>query len=197
MALSGTLLLLALASASPEARAPSPGTPLTIAIYGPYLSQPGLKLGTYLELLPWTVERRRGARWRSLFLGPQLGLFTRPGNHVSALLNAELGYRSLLPARAGLFTATSIAVGHLIEFEIVSYSVDLGSGAQRPRREARSYALPTLNFAVGQEFRPRLGWYAKASIGRSFAALHDGALFYAIEIGLQLRLGARDEEGAR
>lgn len=174
------------------------GVELTLAYYGPYFVQPGVKLGARVPLRTWASRRTApsGAprKLRTLFIAPQLGFFARPAQHFDVIVNAALGYQALRP-KHGLYVAPSIGVAYYVAAQQVALAVDLATGDQTPTRELRHHVLPTLSYAFGQRLRPRsgppVGWFVELSYGHSFSPSVASALWLAFELGVSIELGPR------
>ena len=208
-----TLLALAIASAAPaeteaspeipatEVAAPAatathlnPGVPITVGYFGPYLIQPGVRVGTWFPIKHWTKTKdgRRGpiTRTGSLFAGPQLAFFARPGNHLSVMASGELGYRIQRHDRK-VHSAFAVGGGYLAAFQIVTIGVDLSTGDKSNTREMRHYFVPTLSYALGHDVRPNFGWFLKLSYGQKFSVPIESQAMVMLELGVSFRVGGR------
>ncbi|MEM7157177.1 MAG: hypothetical protein AAF799_30270 [Myxococcota bacterium] len=170
------------------------GVPLTVGYFGPYAIQPGVRVGTWFPIKAWTKTRdaRRGpvTRTGSLFAGPQLAFFARPGNHLSVMASGELGYRFQRHDRK-VHSAFAIGGGYLASFQIVTIAVDLSSGDKNNTREMRHYFVPTLSYALGHDVLPNFGWFLKFSYGQKLSVPIESSAMVMVELGLSFRLGGR------
>ncbi|MCI4669210.1 MAG: hypothetical protein MRZ79_13830 [Bacteroidia bacterium] len=155
--------------------------PLFAGYYGPYLIQPGLKVGTKLEL----GERTNQEEAKPLYLSPQIGVFTRSGNHTSLVANADLGY-VFKKKHGSVYAAPSLGVGYILAQQLLDQSLDLNNGEKpNSNREWRSFFLPTLNLEFGKEPGEKTGWYSKVSYGRKISSLVENSDFFAFEVGMK------------
>ncbi len=174
------------------AQTESKGIPVFVGYFGPYIIQPGIKIGTHFDVKEWQTEKTKKKgdfiRKQGLFVSPQIGAFTRINNHTSFLLNADFGYKRQKEGRA-FYSAYSIGLGYLIESQIIFSSIDLGSGNVNSKdREIRNYFLPTINYEFGQEPNPKIGWYTKFSYGRKISAQVEDSAAFMIELGLKFKM---------
>lgn len=147
--------------------------PLTIGLYAPYGTQPGLKLGAEIDLPG------------GLVLAPQAAAFTRLWNHSSGMANLDLGYRR---HRGGSRYATiSVGAAYLLSAQIVTESIELSTGGYTTTRQLRHYATPTVSYELAWS-RPAADPYLKLSVGRKISPQVADSTFFAAEIGL--RFGA-------
>lgn len=194
--------------APPEAPAdtePGPsvpdGVPLTIGYHGPYVIQPGLRVGAFFQVQSRAVQlrpRKDGtprARTEGLFAAPHLAVFGRPNNHWSVLVDGEVGWRGLRHG-SNLYSAVALGLGYILELQTETIAVDLGSGDQSRSRTDRHYFLPTLNYEFGQEFREHVGWYAQLSAGYRVGSV-PGTVYFALGLGLRVRIPTRQAGRAR
>ena len=74
---------------------PPQSIPVRVGVMAPYMVQPGGTASAFYEIpLDEPVEGEGPGLWRSkLFVGPQIGVFTRPDNHSSVLAGGLFGYR--------------------------------------------------------------------------------------------------------
>jgi len=160
------------------------GVPVTLGVYAPYGVQPGLRLGTYKSF------GEREGRWTtSWFTGPRIAVFTRPWNHTSALIDAELGYWIQRPDRR-FYSAWSLGAGYLASSQVVSESVALSTGASTPERALRSYFAPSLSYELGWSLRPDRAVFCELSFGRKMSGQIEDSALFAVEVGARFG-GAR------
>ncbi|MGK0390330.1 MAG: hypothetical protein ACI94Y_003082 [Maribacter sp.] len=72
--------------------------PISMGLYGAYVIQPGIKIGTAFNLKNWAIEKDDKTKSRSLFISPQIGIFIRPKNNTSFVLNVDIAYKALSTA---------------------------------------------------------------------------------------------------
>lgn len=193
------LFALGLSPAAEPEPEPEPSIALTVGYYGPYVIHPGVELGADVTIRTWDkgadrrADRRRGAltKTRSVFTGPRVAFFGRPQNHLSFMLGVGVGYRTFWDRRK-VFSAWSLGASYLGTFQTISRTIDLSSGATTKRvRETQNTFLPTLTYSLGQELPSGLGWYLGLSLGRKLSFEREGSMFYALNLGLLVRLGSR------
>jgi hypothetical protein len=87
--------LILLANLSLFAQQKDKVIPISIGLYGAYVIQPGIKIGTAFNLKNWAIEKDDKTKSRSLFISPQIGIFIRPKNNTSFVLNVDIAYKAL------------------------------------------------------------------------------------------------------
>ncbi len=182
------IFILLFASISLFSQTEKTTLPISIGYYGPYLIQPGLKIGTSFNLKEWGVENSKkneaSTRSQSFFISPQIGLFTKPEDHTSFIINADIGYQA-----KKIYSAFSIGLGYLAEFEIISISLNLGTGEiDRKNRERRDYFVPTINYELSSAINSNIRWFSKFSYGRKISSKVENSAIFIIEIGIKLNL---------
>ena len=184
LALSPSLALAQAEAADQVGPAPE-ALRLRLGVHATSLVQPGLRLSTPIDLRTYA---RPGGRGQTLFAGPRLGVFGAPANHVSLQLGAVAGYRFLTP-RKRRFHELRVGADYVGEWQITSLAVHRGTGNVTPRRELRSYFVPTLGYLFGREGSGRGGGYVGVSTGAFVSRALEASLYLDVEAGLQVRLG--------
>lgn len=162
--------------------------PISVGLYGAYIIQPGLKIGTTFTFKEWNKEKNYIIKQSSLFVSPQMGVFMRPKNHISYVINADVGYKMNRTIKR-FYVAPSLGLGYLLENRTLSTTIDLGSGDIIGKdKELIHYFLPTINFEFGQEGKNKVGWYSKLSYGRKISQQLEDSGFFALEIGIKINL---------
>lgn len=163
-------------------------TPISIGFYGPYIIQPGIKIGTAFDLKEWKIEKEQNLKSRKLFVSPQIAAFIRPKNHTSFILNVDVGY-IIKKSQSNFYIAPSVGLGYLMTSQILSNTIDLSNGEINEKdRELRNYFLPTLNFELGKQATEKMGWFTKLSYGRKVSSKIENAAFFALELGVKFHL---------
>ena len=169
----------------------NPRHPLKASFYGPYFTQPGIKIGTELQIIE-NNQSENGQRIHEVFIGPQIGMFVRPGNHTSYVLNADVGYR-FQKEDSNNYKAASVGFAYLLSNQILSKSVDLSNGEiVGTNKELRHYFLPTINIEIGRMPDTKQGWFGKLSYGRKISKKIEDSGFFALELGLILKLRKKE-----
>lgn len=169
-------------------------TDISIAYYSQFLFQPGITVGISLPTKSWDSEHERKTgtitRTNSLFWSPQVAVFTQPGSHTSYLANVEFGYRRQIQGK-GFYHAASVGLGYLTQFDLLSFTVNLGNGNTEAKdRERHGYIMPTLNYEIGGLLNPNLGWYSKLSAGSKFSTEQVSSNVLFVELGVKIKLSA-------
>lgn len=187
----------ALLAEPPPARADAhDGVPLRVGVFLPYLSQPGGRATASYEIRLSASEADGASAWsHKLFVGPELGVFTRPDSHTSALAGGGIGYRLQSPGRC-CFYELSVGVAYIAERHIESLDVELATGEITENRTLRHHALPAAHATFGLELLGRWGWYIDAAVGQTLSPEVPSALFFAAETGVQFRFDLAGQ-GAR
>lgn len=166
--------------------------PIFVGYYGPYGIQPGIKVGSQFDLKTRAIAKDDLiTKTSDVFISPQLGTFTRPGNHFSLVVNADVGYK-IKKLKQKLYVAPSLGFGYLTEFQVLSNTINLATGeVSKKTRDRRGYFLPTVNFEFGQDPRKKIAWYSKFSYGRKMSTRLEDSAFFAVELGLKFNLGIK------
>lgn len=168
--------------------------PLHIGYYGAYGIQPGIKVGSVFNLKAWEIEKGDKTKSRHLFISPQIGVFTRPRNHTSLILNTDLGYRITSGTR-NFYLSPSLGFGYLMSNQVLSQTIDLGSGETIGKdKEIRNYFLPTANIEFGGQPKNTIGWYSKFSYGRKISSAIEDSTFFALELGIILAIKQKEKQ---
>ena len=160
--------------------------PISIAYFGQFAIEPGLKISTEFDLNKWATQRLQ-AKNKHLFISPQLGFFVRPNNNTNVLLNADIGIKKQKEGKSA-FSAFSLGLGYLHQFQVSAVTVQLGDGNQSTNKESKAYFLPTINYAFGNKLGTNMGWYSKIGVGQRLGGGISNSLSILIEVGLQFRL---------
>ncbi|MCP4439324.1 MAG: hypothetical protein GY810_10330 [Aureispira sp.] len=161
---------------------------ISIGYYAPYAIQSGVKIGSFFNIKEWVKEKDVKLKFSSLFISPQIGVFFRPRNHTSFVLNADMGYK-ITNSKQNFYISPSLGFGYLIANQVLSNTITLNSGDVAKRdRELRHYFLPTINFGFGNYANKKIGWYTKLSFGRKMSPTIEDATFFAFELGLKFNL---------
>lgn len=175
-------------SAMTWAQAQTDAMPISIGYYGHYLIQPGVKVGTQFDMDLWGRGTDSSAK-RRWFVSPQAGIYTRPGNETTVLLNAEVGFRRPKAGRPS-YRAWGLGFGYLAQSEVLGMRVRLSDGATRgTERDLRHFFMPTLNYEWGRRASATWGWYVKYAIGRTLSPVRDGKMVMFVELGVTLWRG--------
>lgn len=160
--------------------------PISIAYFSQFGFQPGIKIASEFNLKELTAKTQR-AKKRNLFISPQIGFFSWPNNHSSLFLNADIGIKRQKEGKSA-FSALSLGVGYLHEFQISTLAVQLGDGNQSTNRTSHSYFLPTINYAFGSRLSSAIGWYSKIGVGQRFGDGITASSTVLFEVGLQFNI---------
>jgi len=172
--------------------------PISIGIYAPYGTQPGGNIGTHIDLKEWETEKiskeKTYINSKKLFFSPQLGIFVRPKNHTSYILNVDIGYRMKRSNRR-IYIAPSLGLGYILENRILGKTIDLSNGNNIDKdKELRHLLLPTLNFEISKEPKKQVGWFLKLSYGRKISSQIEDSAFTSLELGIKFNLQLGSEK---
>lgn len=167
--------------------------PISVGYFGHYGFHPGLKIGTQYDWKTWEKqkEKKKGpkVKTKSLFVSPQIGFYTHPGNHTGLLLNADFGYQRIKEKR-GFYSAYSIGLGYLTQFNAgTTYVTDSNGSITAKKFASRAYFLPTLNMEFGQKVNEKIGWYSKFSLGSRLGYNTGVSAETFVELGVKYNLG--------
>lgn len=160
--------------------------PISIAYFSQFGFQPGVKIATEFNLKALGTGSPR-IKKQYLFISPQIGFFTRPNNSSNLLLNTDIGIKSQKEGKTA-FTALSLGLGYLHEFQISTLAIQLGDGNQSSSRINRSYFLPTVNYAFGNHLSTTIDWYSKIGVGQRFGGGISNTTTVLFEVGLQFNI---------
>ncbi len=185
------LLILMLTSLNLLAQEEKESVPFFAGFYGAYAIQPGVKLGTIFNIRKWQKDEGVDLKSRSVFVSPQVGVFVRPKNHTSFVLNVDMGY-NIGGAKSQTYLAPAIGLGYLASNQRLSATVDLSSGGvSDTSNELRHYFLPTVSFEFGKAAKDKIGWYSKFSFGRKVSSRLENSAFFAIELGMKFMVNRK------
>lgn len=165
--------------------------PITVAYFGNYLIQPGLKVGTSIPLKKWEVPKNDFSRVKNLSVSPQLGVFSRIDQDINYLINAEVGLDTKKSNRK-VYSSYTIGLGYLIQAQRTSFSINLGSGeADNYQTEIFHFFLPTINYEVGGVISSKLGWYTQFSLGSKLSTVKESSMMLFMEAGMKFYLNQK------
>ena len=174
------------------------GTPISISYYGPYLIQPGLKIGTDLTLKNWQSTREKGDNSfildKKLLISPQVGFFVRSGNNTNYFVNTEIGFKRHKISRKS-YLAFWAGLGYQFQIEVLSFTVDLSTGETVAwEKENRHYFLSALSGEYGGHISPKIGWFSKYTIGIRTGGDIGTATLLAFELGAKIFLSKKENQ---
>lgn len=167
--------------------------PIHVSYLGHLVFHPGFKIGTQYDFRTWTKskEKKKGEKVKnkSLFVSPQIGLYTHPQNHTGLLVNADVGYQRVKPKR-GFYSAYSLGVGYLAQFNAgITYDFNNDGSIDEKRFASRSYFFPSVNAEFGQQINEQIGWFSKITFGMQLPYNSGAILVPLTELGVKLNLG--------
>jgi len=168
---------------------------LILTVYAPYGIQPGGKISTLITIKHWQSSKVKKEQTfdftKNLFVSPEIGFFARPKNHISLLINSDIGFRRRKEENR-FYTDYALGIGYLSAFQTITTSFSLGTGdVSNKNREYRAYFLPTINFGFGQQPKNIIGWCSKLTYGRKISAKIEDSAFFSLEFGLIVKLGGK------
>jgi outer membrane receptor protein involved in Fe transport len=152
---------------------------LQVGYFAPWLTNVG---GTVGYAFAW----KDGAQHQLQVL-PQLSYFSQLQVSSNVMLHPELVYRRG-GAERRFYWSSSVGAGYLLSLQRQDGTVDLGSGDLTHRTVSLHHFVPSVGLGLGLAPRKRLGYYLKASYGRSFRANAENAAFYGLSAGLVFQL---------
>lgn len=162
--------------------------PISLAYFGNFAIQPGVKVGTELDFKYW--EKESSPKIQKLFISPQFAVFTRVRKNTNYFFNVNIGYKRQNKERK-LYQSFSLGLGYLLQNELLSFSVNLGSGDITDKnKELRHYFLPTINYELGGYIgqKRNFGWYSQYSLGSKIAPSRESSVVVFLEVGGKLFL---------
>ena len=158
---------------------------LNVAYIGQYSFEPGIKVGFQSHIQHWESEKETNY---TIFLSPQVGVFTRPGKNTSSLFNFESGVRRQKTDKK-TYSSFGLSLGYLLQNELLSFGVDLATGDKiNKERELYQAILPMVNYEFGKDVSSKIAWYLKLSAGHKFYFNRDNALTFFLEVGTRFNL---------
>ncbi|MBX2873324.1 MAG: hypothetical protein KTR30_14530 [Saprospiraceae bacterium] len=181
------LVLLFSLAMLPTIAQPSPPTKsLEVGYFGHYLIQPGLRIGTSIDLRTWTSAGQL-SKARSLFIQPQLGYFLQPNSHQTYLGSLGLGYAIQKPKKRGWsYHAVSLGIGYQYRSTQEAFAVSLGDGSRSGKKWSNTSGwVPTMSYTQGIPIHPQLGGYYRLMFGQVFEKSGRNLIALFTEIGLR------------
>jgi hypothetical protein len=155
---------------------------LTLGLMLPYGAQPGLDLG--FELSVYQPSERI-----SWVLKPHLAGYVRPRNHISGMVGTSFGVK--VDHRTPVSHTFSVGLDYLVQSQVTSLSMDLGSGGRSATRELRHFGLPTAGYSLAHMPWKHVGWTFDLRVGHTFSPVEIDKTFLSVGAGLRFALGAR------
>jgi hypothetical protein len=159
--------------------------PLSIAYFGQYAIQAGLKIGTEFEVQAWKNDKQESRRYTRQYISPQLGVFFRPNTNTNIMLSGELGHQ-WTQKELKRFSAVGVGVGYIYQSQVLSESVNLSNGEVTKTRERRHFFVPTLSYTFGGRLNLYSEWYTKFIVGPRFSSTVESALAIFLEAGIRI-----------
>lgn len=153
---------------------------ISFAYFGQFAIEPGIKASAELAIKEISATRK-------LVVSPQIGFFVRPNNNSNLLFNADIGIKKQKEGKSN-FSAFSLGLGYLHQFQISAIAIQLGDGSQATSSSSKAYFLPTINYAFGNKLGENLGWYSKIGVGQRLGGGISSSSTVLLEIGVQLHL---------
>jgi hypothetical protein len=82
-----------------------------------------------------------------------------------------------------------VGLGYQVRAQVVTRTVDLGTGSGGLETELQHSLLPTLNGELAWQSDGRLGAYGALSVGRRVRIGAPGEMYYAASVGVRIALG--------
>lgn len=162
----------------------------SIGYLGEYLVNPGVKVGAQFNYHAWEKEKesKKGAYtlYQNLYISPQLGYYTRVGNHSNYYANLDIGYQHQMRK---IYTTYAIGLGYMLKDETLSKTVDLGSGQKSRVNEINHFFVPTFMYGLGGQLSGKLGWFVKGTVGAKIPKRAELDLLVLVELGVMMSLG--------
>ena len=154
---------------------------LSLSYFGEYLIRPGVKVGASFNLgtLAGSQAREKQWHWR---LDPEFATYWRPDVNTNFLINTKGGLVQTSMEGKGA-SSVSIGLGYLLQSQIISETVSLGSGETEKNRQTRQYFLPTANYAFEKRFSIDWGWFIGYSIGMKISGTRESAMVMFLDCG--------------
>lgn len=164
--------------------------PISVSYYGYNAFDPGLKIGTQLQLKTWKKTKRRKdiIKHRTLFLSPQLGGYVNLKNHSALLLNTELGIETSKMNRR-FYNTPSLGLGYLTQFNSgITYSLQDDGSVKKKTISTTGYLMGTLNYEIGQHITQNFTWFTKVSLASKLFYNTGFSVSTFLELGVKFKL---------
>lgn len=185
------LLIFLVGSLNAQLTLPTGKKELSLSYFGQTAIRPGVKVGLFLPMKVWSVEKmkRKGMRtkFRFLYIEPQLGFYTRRHFYTTLLANAEIGIHRQWKEKRG-YTAYSIGLGYLTMLEVLSYSVDFSGDISGKEWDRRGFFLPSIGYEIGRKLGSRLTVYSQLTYGMQLSNRFDPSSQIYFELGFKYPL---------
>lgn len=158
---------------------------------------PGGNVGLMIDVKDWQIEKTKGdasiVKNRSLFVHPQLGLYSRRRKYSSIFFNTEVGVRKQKDGRR-FYSAYSLGLGYVGRSEIMSLTVNFNGEITAKERELRSYFMPNINYQIGVDFTDNFSFYSKASYGMKLSPTRERSGNFYLGLGFKFKLASKSAE---
>lgn len=164
--------------------------PINISYYGYNAFNPGIKIGTQLQLKTWNKQKRRKEiiKHKTFFLTPQIGGYINPKSHSALLLNTEFGIETSKIDRR-FYCARSLGLGFLTQFNSgITYSLQEDGTIKKKTISTTGYLMASLNYEIGQYLTPYLTWFGKTSIASKLFYNTGVSVSTFLELGVKFKL---------
>lgn len=161
--------------------------PIYVGYLGHYISHPGLKIGTLINLKNF---EKKGNLNKNKVLGiiPEIGFYVHPKNHLGLRLNTEFGIKASNETRKSYFIY-GFGIGYLLQINSgTTYVLSENGEITEKDIASRGYFLPTLNMTYGYDLNEKLGLYSKISAGTKVWYNTGVALEGFFELGIKFNL---------
>lgn len=159
---------------------------ISIGYLGHLAVQPGLRIGTQLNLKEWS-RGESSSITRQLFVRPQMGFYARRDIQTSYLANVDLGYKRMKPDQKR-YSALSLSLGYWLQGQVTDLAIDLSDGSKQKTRAYWHWFFSTINYEFGSAITDSVGWYSKISLGQRVGKDRPRNTILFLELGLQFQL---------
>ena len=171
-------------AAPASADAPKTEDHLSLAYYGEAFSHPGFTVGFQPQLSTGPIHL--------MWVGPELGFYVHPKNHVALWAEVQFGNRLTDPR--GFFGELVVSVGYLHTWvDGPVYSYDDSQDVVKLENRGWPHLRPSFSFGLGHDFsvshNAPVAWFLRLNVFAELPFNYASLTHLSIHSGLVIRLG--------
>jgi hypothetical protein len=156
------------------------GVSISAGYFGYYAINPGAKVAIYIPLINLskikTIQRKGESKeiekHTMLFINPFVGFYTKPLFYTNLIVGNNVGLK-FSQSNSKIYQAVSLSIHYLANFEITQLNYNSQGKLVSETRDLNNFSVPSLNYELGYQFKPRWALYVRVMAG-AFIALTPG-----------------------
>jgi hypothetical protein len=178
------IISIFLSSSCTVIKAQSAHSEWQLGYYAPFISNRGVAVGYAFEVVNRKSEQNSEAkRQNQIQFLAQGSYFTQLEVSHNYLVNLEWVYKWNVTQKR-FFLSTSVGTAYLLSLQRQEGILNLSTGDIDYRYQAKNYFLPNVNFGLGIDPKKHVGFYLKATYGRTWSSQNAQATFLSLSTGM-------------